>query len=625
MTTNPDDKKPKQVLATYAVIALIVMFLLNIFVLPGIMERSIRETTYSDFLKGIDSKQIQEVQFDVQDSIIYYTLKQDGKTQVCKTGLINTDSELIDKITSSGADLTSEIPTQQSPLMNMLIGFILPTIIFIFLGQLLFKKMTNSMTGGPGGAMSFGKSNAKVYVKSSTGIKFSDVAGEDEAKELLTEIVDFLHNPEKYRAIGATMPKGALLVGPPGTGKTLLAKAVAGEADVPFFSISGSEFVEMFVGMGAAKVRDLFKQASEKAPCIVFIDEIDTIGKKRDGQISGNDEREQTLNQLLTEMDGFDGSKGVVILAATNRPDSLDPALTRPGRFDRRIPVELPDLQGREDILKVHARKIKIADNVNFHEIAKASSGASGAELANIVNEAALRAVRDGRRFATQADLEESIEVVIAGYQKKSRVLSEKEKLIVSYHEVGHALVAALQTNSAPVHKITIIPRTSGALGYTMQVEEGERFLMSKEEMANKIATLTGGRAAEEIIFHSITTGASNDIEQATKLARAMITRYGMSDTFDMVAMETVANQYLGGDSSLSCSPETQTQIDTLTVDLVKTQHQKAIQLLQDNLPKLHEIAKYLYEHETITGEEFMTILMRKPELAAADSAASGN
>ena len=625
MTTNPDDKKPKQVLATYAVIALIVMFLLNIFVLPGIMERSIRETTYSDFLKGIDSKQIQEVQFDVQDSIIYYTLEQDGKTQVCKTGLINTDSELIDKITSSGADLTSEIPTQQSPLMNMLIGFILPTIIFIFLGQLLFKKMTNSMTGGPGGVMSFGKSNAKVYVKSSTGIKFSDVAGEDEAKELLTEIVDFLHNPEKYRAIGATMPKGALLVGPPGTGKTLLAKAVAGEADVPFFSISGSEFVEMFVGMGAAKVRDLFKQASEKAPCIVFIDEIDTIGKKRDGQISGNDEREQTLNQLLTEMDGFDGSKGVVILAATNRPDSLDPALTRPGRFDRRIPVELPDLQGREDILKVHARKIKIADNVNFHEIAKAASGASGAELANIVNEAALRAVRDGRRFATQADLEESIEVVIAGYQKKSRVLSEKEKLIVSYHEVGHALVAALQTNSAPVHKITIIPRTSGALGYTMQVEEGERFLMSKEEMANKIATLTGGRAAEEIIFHSITTGASNDIEQATKLARAMITRYGMSDTFDMVAMETVANQYLGGDSSLSCSPETQTQIDTLTVDLVKTQHQKAIQLLQDNLPKLHEIAKYLYEHETITGEEFMAILMRKPELAAADSAASGN
>ena len=612
MTTNPDDKKPKQVLATYAVVALIVMFLLNIFVLPGIMERSIRETTYSDFLKGIDSKQIQEVQFDVQDSIIYYTLKQDGKTQVCKTGLINTDSELIDKITSSGADLTSEIPTQQSPLMNMLIGFILPTIIFIFLGQLLFKKMTNSMTGGPGGAMSFGKSNAKVYVKSSTGIKFSDVAGEDEAKELLTEIVDFLHNPEKYRAIGATMPKGALLVGPPGTGKTLLAKAVAGEADVPFFSISGSEFVEMFVGMGAAKVRDLFKQASEKAPCIVFIDEIDTIGKKRDGQISGNDEREQTLNQLLTEMDGFDGSKGVVILAATNRPDSLDPALTRPGRFDRRIPVELPDLQGREDILKVHARKIKIADNVNFHEIAKAASGASGAELANIVNEAALRAVRDGRRFATQADLEESIEVVIAGYQKKSRVLSEKEKLIVSYHEVGHALVAALQTNSAPVHKITIIPRTSGALGYTMQVEEGERFLMSKEEMANKIATLTGGRAAEEIIFHSITTGASNDIEQATKLARAMLTRYGMSKEFDMVALETVNNQYLGGDTSLACSAQTQREIDQRVVELVKAQHEKAIKILTDNRAKLDELAKYLYEKETITGDEFMAILEEK-------------
>ena len=616
MTTNPDDKKPKQVLATYAVIALIVMFLLNIFVLPGIMERSIRETTYSDFLKGIDSKQIQEVQFDVQDSIIYYTIKQDGKTQVCKTGLINTDSELIDKITSSGAALTREIPTQQSPLMNMLIGFILPTIIFIFLGQLLFKKMTNSMTGGPGGAMSFGKSNAKVYVKSSTGIKFSDVAGEDEAKELLTEIVDFLHNPEKYRAIGATMPKGALLVGPPGTGKTLLAKAVAGEADVPFFSISGSEFVEMFVGMGAAKVRDLFKQASEKAPCIVFIDEIDTIGKKRDGAgfSGGNDEREQTLNQLLTEMDGFDGSKGVVILAATNRPDSLDPALTRPGRFDRRIPVELPDLQGREDILKVHARKIKIADNVNFHEIAKAASGASGAELANIVNEAALRAVRDGRRFATQADLEESIEVVIAGYQKKSRVLSEKEKLIVSYHEVGHALVAAKQTDSAPVHKITIIPRTSGALGYTMQVDEQEHFLMSKEELENKIATFTGGRAAEELIFHSITTGASNDIEQATKIARAMISRYGMSDDFDMVAMENVSNQYLGGDASLTCSFETQTLLDKKVVELVRREHEKATKILTDNIGKLHEIAKYLYEHETITGEEFMKILNEKPD-----------
>ena len=616
MTTNPDDKKPKQVLATYAVIALIVMFLLNIFVLPGIMERSIRETTYSDFLKGIDSKQIQEVQFDVQDSIIYYTLKQDGKTQVCKTGLINTDSELIDKITSSGADLTSEIPTQQSPLMNMLIGFILPTIIFIFLGQLLFKKMTNSMTGGPGGAMSFGKSNAKVYVKSSTGIKFSDVAGEDEAKELLTEIVDFLHNPEKYRAIGATMPKGALLVGPPGTGKTLLAKAVAGEADVPFFSISGSEFVEMFVGMGAAKVRDLFKQASEKAPCIVFIDEIDTIGKKRDGQISGNDEREQTLNQLLTEMDGFDGSKGVVILAATNRPDSLDPALTRPGRFDRRIPVELPDLQGREDILKVHARKIKIADNVNFHEIAKAASGASGAELANIVNEAALRAVRAGRKSVTQSDLEESIEVVIAGYQKKNSILTDKEKCIVAYHEIGHALVAAKQSNSAPVQKITIIPRTSGALGYTMQVDEGNHYLMSKEELENKIATLTGGRAAEEVVFHSITTGASNDIEQATKLARAMLTRYGMSKEFDMVALETVNNQYLGGDTSLACSAQTQREIDQKVVELVKAQHEKAVRILTDNRAKLDELAQYLYQKETITGEEFMEILNREPAQA---------
>lgn len=542
-----------------------------------------------------------------------------GQKTTYYTAMVSDDT-LPERLREAGVEVWGYIPDNSGLIMEILLYYVVPLILFWVLLSFLFKKMSKG-----GGPLSVGKSNAKVYVQKETGITFKDVAGEDEAKESLQEVVDFLHNPAKYAKIGAKLPKGALLVGPPGTGKTLLAKAVAGEADVPFFSISGSEFVEMFVGMGAAKVRDLFKQASEKAPCIVFIDEIDTIGKKRDGQISGNDEREQTLNQLLTEMDGFDGSKGVVILAATNRPDSLDPALTRPGRFDRRIPVELPDLQGREDILKVHARKIKIADNVNFHEIAKAASGASGAELANIVNEAALRAVRDGRRFATQADLEESIEVVIAGYQKKSRVLSEKEKLIVSYHEVGHALVAALQTNSAPVHKITIIPRTSGALGYTMQVEEGERFLMSKEEMANKIATLTGGRAAEEIIFHSITTGASNDIEQATKLARAMITRYGMSDTFDMVAMETVANQYLGGDSSLSCSPETQTQIDTLTVDLVKTQHQKAIQLLQDNLPKLHEIAKYLYEHETITGEEFMAILMRKPELAAADSAASGN
>lgn len=616
MTTNPDDnKKPQKMLATYAVAALIIMFLLNIFVLPWLMGRSVVETTYSDFLDGLDSKQIKEVQIDMQDYVILYTIEECGKTKVCKTGLINTSNELVEQIRSSGAQLISEIPTKQSPLMSILVGFILPTILFVALGQLLFRKMNqNMMGGGPGGAMAFGKSNAKVYVKSSTGIKFADVAGEDEAKELLSEIVDFLHNPEKYREIGASMPKGALLVGPPGTGKTLLAKAVAGEADVPFFSISGSEFVEMFVGMGAAKVRDLFKQANEKAPCIVFIDEIDTIGKKRDGNFSGNDEREQTLNQLLTEMDGFDGSKGVVILAATNRPDSLDPALTRPGRFDRRIPVELPDLQGRADILKVHAKKIKIADNVNFYEIAKAASGASGAELANIVNEAALRAVRDGRRFATQADLEESIEVVIAGYQKKSRVLSEKEKLIVSYHEVGHALVAAMQTNSAPVHKITIIPRTSGALGYTMQVDDGEHFLMSKEELENKIATFTGGRAAEELIFHSITTGASNDIEQATRLARAMITRFGMHEDFDMVAMENVSNQYLGGDTSLSCSPETQTDIDKKTVELVRTQHAKALKILQDNLPKLHEIAKYLYEHETITGDEFMNILLKKQE-----------
>lgn len=620
---NLDNKKPgRKPLYVYYIIAAVIIILLNVLLLPAIEGRKVQTTDYSTFLTGVEKDYVKTV--EIQDDYIYYVAESDGQEGYFRTVKMN-DPDLVDRLHDANVKFGAAAPQQTSIWISLIAGYVLPIAIFILLGRWLSKKMMSSMGGGPGGAMSFGKSNAKVYVKSSTGIKFSDVAGEDEAKDLLTEIVDYLHNPQKYREIGASMPKGALLVGPPGTGKTLLAKAVAGEAEVPFFSISGSEFVEMFVGMGAAKVRDLFKQASEKAPCIVFIDEIDTIGKKRDGQISGNDEREQTLNQLLTEMDGFDGSKGVVILAATNRPDSLDPALTRPGRFDRRIPVELPDLQGREDILKVHARKIKIADNVNFHEIAKAASGASGAELANIVNEAALRAVRDGRRFATQADLEESIEVVIAGYQKKSRVLSEKEKLIVSYHEVGHALVAALQTNSAPVHKITIIPRTSGALGYTMQVEEGERFLMSKEEMANKIATLTGGRAAEEIIFHSITTGASNDIEQATKLARAMITRYGMSDTFDMVAMETVANQYLGGDSSLSCSPETQTQIDTLTVDLVKTQHQKAIQLLQDNLPKLHEIAKYLYEHETITGEEFMTILMRKPELAAADSAASGN
>ena len=621
MTTNQDNKKPQKVLATYALVALIVIFLLNIFVIPSLMERSVVETSYSDFLSALDSRQVREVEFDTANYTIYYTTERDGKPVICKTGLMYISDELIDRMTSSGADFASVIPTQQSPLMSLLVGLILPVILFAGVGVFLSRMMTKSMTGGPGGAMAFGKSNAKIYVKSSTGIKFSDVAGEDEAKELLTEIVDFLHNPQKYREIGASMPKGALLVGPPGTGKTLLAKAVAGEADVPFFSISGSEFVEMFVGMGAAKVRDLFKQANEKAPCIVFIDEIDTIGKKRDGQIGGNDEREQTLNQLLTEMDGFDGSKGVVILGATNRPDSLDPALLRPGRFDRRIPVDLPDLKGREDILKVHAKKIKIADNVNFHEIAKAASGASGAELANIVNEAALRAVRSGRRFATQADLEESIEVVIAGYQKKSRVLSEKEKLIVSYHEIGHALVAAMQTNSAPVHKITIIPRTGGALGYTMQVDEGEHFLMSKEELENKIATLTGGRAAEELIFHSITTGASNDIEQATKLARAMITRFGMHDDFDMVAMENITNQYLGGDSSLACSPETQTRIDEKTVELVKAQHGRALKILQDNLAKLHELAKYLYEHETITGEEFMEILMRKQEVLPNGSA----
>ena len=598
--------KPKKPILFYYLIAAVILLLLNALVFPSIREGSIRETTYSDFLDGLDHKEIEEVQ--LEENVIYYSVEEDGKEVVCKTGRIPDDGDLVTRLYESGAKFTEEIPTQQSPLLTMLFSWIVPILIFIFIGQMLSRKMAKSMGGGPG-AMMFGKSNAKIYVKSSTGIKFSDVAGEDEAKELLTEIVDYLHYPEKYRDIGASMPKGALLVGPPGTGKTLLAKAVAGEANVPFFSISGSEFVEMFVGMGAAKVRDLFKQANEKAPCIVFIDEIDTIGKKRDGQVGGNDEREQTLNQLLTEMDGFDGSKGVVILAATNRPDSLDPALLRPGRFDRRIPVELPDLQGREEILKVHAKKIKIADNVNFYEIAKAAAGASGAELANIVNEAALRAVRSGRRFATQADMEESIEVVIAGYQKKNRVLSNKEKLIVSYHEIGHALVAAKQTESAPVHKITIIPRTSGALGYTMQVEDGEHYLLSKEELENKIATLTGGRAAEELIFHSITTGASNDIEQATKLARGMITRYGMSDEFDMVAMENVSNQYLGGDSSLACSFETQTLIDKKVVELVSTQHEKARQILRDNMKKLHELAKYLYENETITGEEFMEIL----------------
>ena len=576
-------------------------------------------TDYSTFLSNVERGNVSKA--EVQDDYIYYVVRKNGEDVVCKTVRMD-DPDLVSRLYEAGTSMEAVEPQKQSIFLSLVIGYVIPIVIFVFLGRWLSKKMMSSMGGGPGGAMSFGKSNAKVYVKSSTGIKFTDVAGEDEAKELLTEIVDYLHNPQKYTEIGASMPKGALLVGPPGTGKTLLAKAVAGEAEVPFFSISGSEFVEMFVGMGAAKVRDLFKQANEKAPCIVFIDEIDTIGKKRDSGsfTGGNDEREQTLNQLLTEMDGFDGSKGVVILAATNRPDSLDPALLRPGRFDRRIPVELPDLKGREEILKVHARKIKIADSVRFDEIAKAAAGASGAELANVVNEAALRAVRDGRKFATQADFEESIEVVIAGYQKKNRVLSNKEKLIVSYHEVGHALVAAKQTDSAPVHKITIIPRTSGALGYTMQVDEQEHFLMSKEELENKIATFTGGRAAEELIFHSITTGASNDIEQATKIARGMISRYGMSNEFDMVAMESMSNQYLGGDSSLSCSFETQTLLDKKVVELVRRQHEKAYKILEDNIEKLHELAKYLYEHETITGEEFMKILNDPPKSLTASA-----
>ena len=577
------------------------------------------KTDYSTFLSNVERGNVSKA--EVQDDYIYYVVRKNGEDVVCKTVRMD-DPDLVSRLYEAGTSMEAVEPQKQSIFLSLVIGYVIPIVIFVFLGRWLSKKMMSSMGGGPGGAMSFGKSNAKVYVKSSTGIKFTDVAGEDEAKELLTEIVDYLHNPQKYTEIGASMPKGALLVGPPGTGKTLLAKAVAGEAEVPFFSISGSEFVEMFVGMGAAKVRDLFKQANEKAPCIVFIDEIDTIGKKRDSGsfTGGNDEREQTLNQLLTEMDGFDGSKGVVILAATNRPDSLDPALLRPGRFDRRIPVELPDLKGREEILKVHARKIKIADSVRFDEIAKAAAGASGAELANVVNEAALRAVRDGRKFATQADFEESIEVVIAGYQKKNRVLSNKEKLIVSYHEVGHALVAAKQTDSAPVHKITIIPRTSGALGYTMQVDEQEHFLMSKEELENKIATFTGGRAAEELIFHSITTGASNDIEQATKIARGMISRYGMSNEFDMVAMESMNNQYLGGDSSLSCSFETQTLLDKKVVELVRRQHEKAYKILEDNIEKLHELAKYLYEHETITGEEFMKILNDPPKSLTASA-----
>ena len=620
---NKTPKPPKKPTMIFYGIILLVLVAMNFFVLPSLAERSVKETSYDVFISDLEDGKIEEV--SLGEGIIYFSEKKEGKgdkVQIFKTGYVN-DEKLIERLDDAGVKYSSELPEKVNPLVNFIFTWILPFVLIWTLGGWLMRRMMKNMGGAGGpGAMAFGKSNAKIYVKSATGIKFSDVAGEDEAKELLSEIVDYLHYPDKYTEIGASMPKGALLVGPPGTGKTLLAKAVAGEANVPFFSISGSEFVEMFVGMGAAKVRDLFKQANEKAPCIVFIDEIDTIGKKRDGaNLGGNDEREQTLNQLLTEMDGFDGSKGVVILAATNRPDSLDPALLRPGRFDRRIPVELPDLKGREEILKVHARKIKISDNVDFHEIAKAASGASGAELANILNEAALRAVRDRRRFATQADMEESIEVVIAGYQKKSRVLSEKEKLIVSYHEVGHALVAALQTNSAPVHKITIIPRTSGALGYTMQVDEGEHFLMSKEELENKIATFTGGRAAEELIFHSVTTGASNDIEQATKIARGMISRFGMSDEFDMVAMESMSNQYLGGDSSLSCSFETQTLIDKKVIELVKKQHDKAYKILEDNIAKLHELAKFLYENETITGEEFMRILNTKPRIGMNEEA----
>ena len=606
---------PKKPVIFYYLIVLVILAAVNFFLVPSISESRIQDATYDQFLDALEEGRISEV--NLEEDTIYYLVKDGNQQQIYKTGRIFDVNE-VERLDQAGVVFSEEIPQQMNPLLSSLISFVLPLVLLWVIGGWLMKRMMKNMggMGGPG-AMTFGKSNAKIYVKSSTGIKFSDVAGEDEAKELLTELVDYLHNPERYTDIGASLPKGALLVGPPGTGKTLLAKAVAGEANVPFFSISGSEFVEMFVGMGAAKVRDLFQQANEKAPCIVFIDEIDTISKKRDGQFAGgNDEREQTLNQLLTEMDGFDSSKGVVILAATNRPDSLDPALLRPGRFDRRIPVELPDLKGREEILKVHARKIKISDDVNFSDIAKAAPGASGADLANIVNEAALRAVRDGRKFATQADLEESIEVVIAGYQKKNQVLSNKEKLIVAYHEVGHALVAAMQSHSAPVHKITIIPRTSGALGYTMQVEDGEHYLMSKEELENKIATFTGGRAAEELIFHSITTGASNDIEQATKLARGMITRYGMSQEFGMVAMETVSNQYLGGDSSLTCSFETQTRIDKMVVDLVQKQHDKAVKILEDNMPKLHELAKYLYEHETITGEEFMRILTTKPRIA---------
>lgn len=608
---NLNSKKPeKRPLYVYYIIAVVIIVLLNVFALPALSERSVKETDYTTFLKAVDRGKVYEA--TLNSDYIYYTMKVDGNDVYCKTVSVD-DQDLVSHLYDAGVSIEGTAPQRQSLLLSLILGYVLPIAIFVLLGRWLSKKMMSSMgSGGPGGMMSFGKSNAKVYVKSSTGIKFSDVAGEDEAKELLTEIVDFLHNPEKYREIGASMPKGALLVGPPGTGKTLLAKAVAGEAEVPFFSISGSEFVEMFVGMGAAKVRDLFQQANEKAPCIVFIDEIDAIGKKRNGNIGGNDEREQTLNQLLTEMDGFDGTKGVVILAATNQPDSLDPALLRPGRFDRRIPVELPDLKGREEILRVHGKKIRLSDNVDFAAVARTAAGASGAELANIVNEAALRAVRRGSKVTMQEDLEESVETVIAGYQKKNRILSTKEKLTVAYHEIGHALVAAKQTDSAPVQKITIIPRTSGALGYTMQVDEGEHFLMTKSELLNKITTFTGGRAAEELVFKEVTTGASNDIEQATKLARAMLTQFGMSDEFDMVAMETIQNQYLGGDASLTCSPETQTKIDAKVVEIVREAHTKALQILKENETKLHELAKYLYENETITGEEFMQILQAK-------------
>lgn len=599
-------KKPRRSMLYYYGIIILVMVLFNFVLLPIVAQRQIQEVDYGTFMDMTEDGDIGKVEVQEEENQIVFTNKEEDT--VYKTGMM-PDPDLTQRLHDSGAEFSGEIMKAESPVQSFLLSWVLPLIIFYALGQYLMKKFMQKAGGNNAMSFGMGKSNAKVYVKSSQGIRFADVAGEDEAKESLTEIVDYLHNPGKYQEIGASMPKGILLVGPPGTGKTMLAKAVAGEANVPFFSISGSEFVEMFVGMGASKVRDLFKQAKEKAPCIVFIDEIDAIGKKRDGQIGGNDEREQTLNQLLTEMDGFEGNNGVIILAATNRPESLDPALTRPGRFDRRVPVELPDLKGREEILRVHAKKIKVAEDVDFEKIARMASGASGAELANIINEAALRAVRDGRAFANQADLEESIEVVIAGYQKKNAILTDKEKWTVSYHEIGHALVAAKQTHSAPVQKITIIPRTSGALGYTMQVEEGNHYLLTQKELEDKIATYTGGRAAEEIVFGSRSTGASNDIEQATKLARAMITRYGMSEEFDMVAMETVNNQYLGGDTSMVCSAETQTEIDRHVVELVKKQHEKAATILLENREKLDELAHYLYEKETITGEEFMAIL----------------